>query len=83
MTALVDINNLKDNGELNTLCKIWQQAEQEYKTAKTSLDNSLEYIVSKEALKQARFNFDRACREYILEHVLNGASENVHECADV
>lgn len=53
---------------LSELRKRLQEAESAYVSAKTSLDNSLEYIVCKEELKQARFLFDRACRRYTLEH---------------
>lgn len=56
---------------LTELLERLQQAESAYKTAKTSLDNSLEYIVCKEELKQARFIWNKACSDYILEHVLN------------
>lgn len=63
--------------ELTELCEIWKQAEINYKTAKTSLDNSLEYIITREELKQARFNFDRACRKYILLTIFNEVEEDL------
>ena len=50
-------------------------AEIAYKTAKTSLDNSLEYIVCKEQLKQARFIWNEACSDYVLANVLNKEEE--------
>lgn len=65
--------------ELTELCTLWKLAEQNYKTAKTSLDNSLEYILAREELNQARFRFDKACRDYVLEYVLPENPENVHE----
>lgn len=54
---------------LTSLLERLQHAEIAYKTAKTSLDNSLEYIVCREELKQCRFRFDKACREYVLANV--------------
>ena len=53
--------------ELTELRKILTLAEQSYKTAKTSLDGSLEYILAKEELKQARYNYALACRDYVEE----------------
>lgn len=44
---------------LTELLERLQQAEIAYKTAKTSLDNSLEYILCREELNQARFLFDK------------------------
>ena len=63
--------------ELTELCEIWKQAEINYKKAKTSLDNSLEYIITREELKQARFNFDRACRKHVLITVFNQNEEEI------
>lgn len=40
-------------------------AEQEYKTAHTSLEGSLSLILAKEELKQARYNYALACRDYV------------------
>lgn len=51
---------------LKELYKIWKDAEVNYKTAKSSLDNSLEYILTREDLNQARLNFDKACRKHVL-----------------
>ena len=43
-------------------------AEYEYRTAQGSLDSSpLQVILAKEALKQARFVYNEACREHIEE----------------
>lgn len=60
---------------LTSLLERLQQAESAYKTAKTSLDNSLEYIVCKEELKTARFEWLAACESYILEEVLNNEQQ--------
>lgn len=54
---------------LTLLLERLNDAESAYKTAKTSLDNSLEYILCREELKQARFRFDKGCREYVLINV--------------
>ena len=51
---------------LTSLLERLQQAEIAYKTAKTSLDNSLEYIVCKEELKNARFIWNKACSDYVM-----------------
>lgn len=69
--------------ELTELLERLREAELAYKTAKTSLDNSLEYIVCKEELKNARFIWNKACSDYILEHVLKEDTSNVHELSDV
>lgn len=63
--------------ELTELLNLLRDAESAYKVAKTSLDGSLEYIVCKEQLKQARFVWNKACSDYILEHVLKENPENV------
>lgn len=52
---------------LSELRKRLQEAEISYVKAKTSLDNSLEYIVCKEELKIARYNYALACRDYVEE----------------
>lgn len=52
---------------LSELRKQLQEAEISYVKAKTSLDNSLEYIVCKEELKIARYNYALACRDYVEE----------------
>jgi len=54
---------------LTTLLERLNEAESAYKTSKSSLDNSLEYILCREDLKQCRFRFDKACREYVLANV--------------
>lgn len=38
------------------------QAEESYKKAQSSLENSLELVIAKESLKQARFNYSNACQ---------------------
>lgn len=63
--------------ELRSLLKIWREAEKNYKNAKSSLDNSLEYILAREELNQARFIFDKACRQHVLLTVFNEDEENV------
>ena len=43
-------------------------AELDYKCAQGSLDSSpLEVVVCKETLRQARYNYAIACREYVEE----------------
>ena len=44
-----------------------RQAEQAYTKAKTSLDGSIELILAKEALKDARFNYAEAAIEFYEE----------------
>lgn len=56
--------------ELTKLLERLRDAESAYVSAKTSLDNSLEYILCKEDLKIARFEWLAACESYILEEVL-------------
>lgn len=63
---------------LSELLERLNDAEKHYKTAKTSLDNSLEYIVCREELKQARFVWNEACSEYIMS-VLQEDSKNIRE----
>ena len=53
--------------DLAVLRRIWLDAEKNYKTAKTSLDGSLEYILAREELKQARFIYNNACKDRIEE----------------
>ena len=66
---------------MNTLTQLrnnLQLAEQEYRTAWCSLDGgSLDLIVKKEALKQARFNWLKGCEEYTLENHLFYEEETV------
>lgn len=54
---------------LENLYTTWKQAEENYKTAKTSLDGSIELIIAKEELSQARYAFDKACRQHVLETI--------------
>ncbi len=41
-----------------------------YQSSKSSLDNSLEYIVRKEELRASRFEFSEACMNFVIEEVL-------------
>lgn len=68
--------------ELTELLERLRACELAYKTAKTSLDGSLEYIICKEELKQSRFIWNKACSDYILEHVIKENSD-VHEFPNV
>lgn len=56
---------------MNTLTELrahLQQAEQGYRTANGSLDSSpLQVILAKEALKQARFAYSKACEQFVEE----------------
>ncbi len=56
---------------LSELLERLEHAEYTYKTCDSSLDGSLAFILAKAELKSARFEFDAACREYVLENVLN------------
>lgn len=49
-----------------------RNAEQAYTKAKTSLDNSNELILCKEALKAARFDYAEACQDYVEEMIMMG-----------
>lgn len=49
-----------------------RQAEQAYAKAKTSLDNSNELILCKEALKAARFDYAEACQDVVEEMIMMG-----------
>lgn len=54
-----DLIKLRDNLRL---------AELDYKCAQGSLDSSpLQVVVAKESLKQARYNYALACRDYVEE----------------
>lgn len=49
------------------------KAELEYRTAWTCLDGgSLDLILKKEELKQARYNYALACRDYVETTLFNG-----------
>ncbi len=56
---------------LSELLERLEACKSAYTSAKTSLDNSLEYIVRKEELRIARFEWLAACESYILEEVLS------------
>lgn len=54
--------------ELTKLRKNLEVAELEYRQAWTCLDGgSLDLILKKEELKQARYNYALACRDYVEE----------------
>lgn len=57
---------------LSELLERLNECKSAYASAKTSLDNSLEYIVCREELKTARFEWLAACESYVLEDVLTG-----------
>jgi hypothetical protein len=59
---------------MNHLTKLLERlnsAESAYATSKSSLDNSLEYIVTKEELKLARFSYDKACAKFVKDLLSN------------
>jgi hypothetical protein len=56
---------------LTELLERLQQAENAYTKSKSSLDNSLEYILCREELKQARFSYDKACARFVKELLSN------------
>lgn len=56
---------------LSELLERLEIAESTYKTSKSSLDGSLEYIVAKEDLKQSRFLFDKLSAKLAKELVSN------------
>lgn len=49
-----------------------RNAEQAYTKAKSSLDNSNELILCKEALKAARFDYAEAAMDYVEEMIEGG-----------
>lgn len=49
-----------------------RNAEQAYAKAKTSLENSNELILCKEALKAARFDYAEAAMDYVEEMIEGG-----------
>jgi hypothetical protein len=52
-------------------------AEFEYKVAQGSLDSSpLQVVVAKETLRQARYNYALACRDYVEQTIFNESLEN-------
>lgn len=56
---------------LSELLERLSDAEIAYATSKSSLDNSLEYIVCREDLKQARFSYDKACAKFVKDLLSN------------
>ena len=65
---------------MNTLTQLRNNlltAECEYRTAQGSLEGSLDYILAREALNQARFKFDKECRRYVLLTVFNEVEEDI------
>lgn len=56
---------------LSELLERLEASEIAYATSKSSLDNSLEYIVTKEELKLARFSYDKACAKFVKDLLLN------------
>lgn len=56
---------------LSELLERLSMAEIAYATSKSSLDNSLEYIVTKEELKLARFSYDKACAKFVKDLLSN------------
>lgn len=63
---------------LSELLERLNQCKSAYTSAKTSLDNSLEYLVCREELKQARFDWNEACSEYVMQRLEEDA-ENIRE----
>lgn len=55
---------------LTSLLERLNECKSAYKSSKSSLDNSLEYVLCKEQLKIARFEWLAACEEHILVNVL-------------
>jgi len=58
---------------LSELLERLEACKSAYQSSKSSLDNSLEYIVRKEELRVARFDWLSACEQFVLEEVLNNA----------
>lgn len=56
---------------LTLLLERLNEAESAYKSSKSSLDNSLEYILCREELNQARFSYDKACATFVKELLSN------------
>lgn len=68
---------------LSELLERRNRAEIAYRIADGSMDSSpLEVVVAREELNQVRFLWNKACSDYILEHVLKESS-NVHESSNV
>lgn len=69
--------------ELTELLERLRDAEKHYKICDSSLDSSpIELVVAREELKQSRFIWNKACSDYILEHVIKENSD-VHEFPNV
>ena len=49
-----------------------RNAEKDYLSAQTSLDNSNELINAKSALKAARWTYAEACQDYVEEMIEGG-----------
>ena len=64
---------------LSELLERLERAEYTYKTCDSSLDGSLAFILAQAELKSARFEFDLACREYVISNVLNKQEETCNE----
>lgn len=61
---------------LSELLERLEHAEFTYKSADSSMDSSpLQIIVAKTELKEARFIWNEACSEYVINHVLNTEAE--------
>lgn len=56
---------------LSELLERLELAESTYIKSKSSLDNSLEYILNREDLKQARFSYDKACAKFVKDLLSN------------
>lgn len=61
---------------LSELLERLKDAKSAHLNAKTSLDNSLEYIVCREELRTARFEWLAACEEHVLQYTLKEIKEN-------
>lgn len=61
---------------LSELLERLEHAEFTYKSADSSMDSSpLQVIVAKEELKRARFDWNAACSEFVINNVLNREEE--------
>lgn len=68
--------------ELTELLERLRACELAYKTAKSSLDNSLELITAKDNLKLARYDWLKECENHILLNVIKENSD-VYEPSNV
>jgi hypothetical protein len=63
---------------LSELLERLRLAEKSYKEASSSLDGgSLEFIIAKQELKEARFAWLSECEHHVIEKVLKGQEESV------